>query len=105
MTSAELRQALAVLPEGAALTLTVRELREALEDAPAVPAEDTNPDRLDTEAAARRLGVKPKTVANWCAAGRFSGAMKTGAARGKWTIPVDAVEAWLNGQQRGTVSG
>lgn len=90
MTLAELRQALALLPAGSSLTLSRDELLRAIADAEPV---GELPERIDTERAASMLGVTPKTVANWCAAGKFAGAQKTGSARGKWTIPRDAVRA------------
>ena len=46
---------------------------------------------MDTDQAAPALAVSPKTVANWCHAGRFPGARKTGGRGGKWTIPVQAI--------------
>ena len=52
----------------------------------------------DANGAARLLGVSPKTVANWCAAGKFEGARKTGGAGGgKWVIPATAVRAFQHG--------
>ena len=58
-------------------------------------------ERIDTDAAAGMLGVSPKTVAHWCAAGRFPGALKTGASKGKWVIPTADVGAiTLRGAQR-----
>ena len=46
---------------------------------------------MDTDQAAAALAVSPKTVANWCHAGRFQGARKTGGRGGKWTIPATAI--------------
>ncbi len=46
---------------------------------------------LDTRQAASVLGVKPKTIANWAAEGRFQGAEKTSGKKGKWIIPAEAV--------------
>ena len=46
---------------------------------------------MDTDQAAAALAVSPKTVANWCHAGRFPGASKTGGRGGKWTIPATAI--------------
>ena len=48
---------------------------------------------LDSREAARVLGLKPKTVANHCAAGQFPGARKTSTGKGgRWRIP--AVEVY-----------
>jgi excisionase family DNA binding protein len=41
-----------------------------------------------TGSAADRLGVRPKTIAEWCRAGRLAGAVLVGRS---WRIPVDAV--------------
>ena len=49
---------------------------------------------VDTDQAAATLAVSPKTVANWCNAGRFPGARKTGGRGGKWTIPVQAIREY-----------
>jgi Helix-turn-helix domain len=54
----------------------------------------------DANGAAHLLGVSPKTVANWCAAGKFAGARKTGGAGGgKWVVPATAVRAFQHGGQ------
>jgi hypothetical protein len=51
----------------------------------------------DCDGAARLLGVKPKTVAHWCHAGKFPGARKTGqSGGGKWIIPAPDVRAYQN---------
>lgn len=51
---------------------------------------------VDTNRAALMLGVSPKTVANWCSAGRFEGARKTGEGHGgKWVIPLTAIRQYL----------
>ncbi len=81
------------LPPGAAVPLPREWLLSLL-----ASAGDGGPTlRYDTEAAARLLGVAPKTVASWCTQGRFPGARKTGGAAGKWTIPADAVLALAEG--------
>jgi len=46
---------------------------------------------VDTDRAAAQLALSPKTVANYCKAGRFPGARKTGDRGGKWTIPAKAL--------------
>jgi hypothetical protein len=49
----------------------------------------------DCDGASRLLGVKPKTVAHWCKAGKFPGARKTGGSGGgKWIIPASAIRAY-----------
>lgn len=51
---------------------------------------------VDTDRTALMLGVSPKTVAHWCAAGRFEGARKTGEGHGgKWVIPLTAIRRYL----------
>lgn len=65
MTLAELRQAVELLPEGASITLTVAELREALANGnvPNGPAPHDEPDRLLTAGqVADRLGVSRRYV-------------------------------------------
>ena len=47
---------------------------------------------LNTRQVAEILGVKPKTIANWAAAGRFAGAKKTSGVKGNWSIPVEEVK-------------
>ena len=50
---------------------------------------------VDTDRAATMLSVTSKTVAHWCAAGRFPGARKTGGQGGKWVVPVAAIREYL----------
>lgn len=47
---------------------------------------------LDTAEAADVLGVSPKTIRKWCAAGRFPSVRKT-SADGEWRIPAIEVYA------------
>lgn len=42
---------------------------------------------LDTAEVAAIAGVVRKTVAKWCAEGRFPGARKTSSSTGEWRIP------------------
>ena len=50
---------------------------------------------MSSKEAASELGVEPKTVANWCADGRFPGAKKTSPKRGRWRIPSRDVYAFF----------
>ncbi len=50
---------------------------------------------VNTEIAAGMIGVTAKTIAHWCAAGRFPGARKTGGRGGKWVVPVAAIREYL----------
>jgi hypothetical protein len=99
MTLAELHRAIENLPDGAALTLPVVELRAALREWEAHG--NAVPVSYDTDEAARALAVSPKTVAGWCHAGRFPGARRTGGRGGKWIIPAAAVVQYLNEQRAG----
>ena len=56
---------------------------------------------MSTMEAASALGVKPKTIANWCADGRFPGAKKTSPKRGRWKIPSGDVYAFF-GKKNGS---
>ena len=58
---------------------------------------------MNTAEAANELGVEPKTVANWCADGRFPGAKKTSPRRGRWRIPSRDVYAFF-GEKNGNGS-
>lgn len=55
---------------------------------------------MSTTEAASELGVESKTVANWCADGRFPGATKTSPKRGRWRIPSRDVYAFF-GEKNG----
>ena len=55
---------------------------------------------MTTTEAASELGVKPKTVANWCADGRFPGAKRTSPKRGRWRIPSRDVYAFFGEKDR-----
>jgi hypothetical protein len=61
---------------------------------------EATPMSVDTGEAARMIGVASKTVANWCAAGTFPGARKTGGRGGKWIVPVVDVQAYLAANDR-----
>lgn len=56
---------------------------------------------MSTTEAASELGVEPKTIANWCADGRFPGAKKTSPRRGRWRIPSRDVYAFF-GEKNGS---
>lgn len=84
------RELVDTLPEGASVTLprsTLRTwLREDLEAAP--DGADAGCRWYTTADVAELRGVKPSTVATWCADGRFPGAEKTGTdGGGEWRIP------------------
>ncbi len=55
---------------------------------------------MSTMEAASELGVEAKTIANWCADGRFPGAQKTSPKRGRWRIPSRDVYAFF-GEKNG----
>jgi hypothetical protein len=47
---------------------------------------------INTRHAAALLGVKSKTVANWCSRGKIEGAQKTSDdGKGRWVIPADSI--------------
>lgn len=50
---------------------------------------------LTTSEAARRLSVKPETIARWCRDGRFPDAFKTDPSgeSGEWRIPAEDVRS------------
>ncbi len=58
---------------------------------------------MSTTEAASELGVEPKTVATWCAEGRFPRAKKTSPKRGRWRIPSRDVYAFF-GEKNGNGS-
>lgn len=74
----------ATAPVANVLRVVIREL--SVIDASTYPGRIVN-----TLEAAELLGVKPKTVANWAASGRFPGASKTSGSNGNWTIPLEEV--------------
>ena len=95
MTVAEFRQLLerrvadadamnSEAPVGDVLRVVLSELTEL--DVSSLPGH-----MLDTRQVASVLGLKPKTIANWAAEGRFQGAEKTSGRKGKWVIPAEAV--------------
>jgi len=51
---------------------------------------------LTGKAAAKRLGVAPCTVADWCKDGRLPGARKTSGKTGEWRIPESSVQALMS---------
>ncbi len=76
---------------------------EVLQDLRALEAVQPLGRGYSTEAAARILGVSAKTVAQWCQAGRFPAASKTGNARGgKWVIPATTLHNYQLQQHGGT---
>ena len=85
MTAAELRQALAVLPDSAVLTLPVRELREALHTNGAAPPATRDPDTPDRLLSARetatRLGVSVRYIYAHRTAFPFTRELPGGAVR------------------------
>ena len=66
-------------------------LRAVLRDLEQVDLSGLQPRYVASHEAARMLGMKPKTIANWCNAGRFSGAIKSSGRAGKWLIPAAEV--------------
>ena len=98
-----LRAALTAMPSG---TLVPRDwvLERLSEDIPGVPAAVTPapPARVDLTIRdlAILFGKQPSTVRGWVERGDFPGAYKL---HGKeWRVPVSAVEAFQNRQQRRT---
>lgn len=46
---------------------------------------------MKVEEVASVLGMKPKTIRQWCRDGKFKGAFKTSEQAGDWRIPASAV--------------
>jgi hypothetical protein len=60
---------------------------------------------VDTAAAAKLLGVEPKTLANWRSAGRGPAYITYDRRRGPVRYEVKHLLAWREEHTRGTVSG
>ena len=103
MTLAELRQKYdrlardlppgTLVPAEAMYAQLLRELAEC--DGHAVPMS------YNSVQAARLLGIKSKTVAHWCHAGRFPGARRSSQRGGTWIIPAQAVRDYLSANSTG----
>lgn len=93
----KLRDLVDNVPEGVT-TVTIRLdwLRAQLDREPYPATEAANKDTtyLSTREAARRLSVRPETVAAWCRKGRFPSAFKTDSTgqKGEWRIPLSEME-------------
>lgn len=101
-TTSELLAALACLPDGASLTITVSagDLRAAL------TAREGGPSVLTCEAASLHLGKTPEFWRRLAADGKIAGAWQD-AERGPWSLPRAACDAHLRalaarGRRRGT---
>lgn len=88
---AELERQRAEAATRAYLAPVARVLDEVLAAVRRVDEMPTAARLVSTREAGQFLGLAPKTVARWCAAGRFPGAVKTNGRRGDWRIPLAVV--------------
>jgi hypothetical protein len=98
MTSKDLAAALAALPDGANVTITVAkaDLMRAL-------TPRAGDEAIDTTAAAARFGYTPDRWRRWCADGLIEGAWQD-ADGGPWHLPAAACERFLAQRKRAGAS-
>ena len=56
-----------------------------------MPLDEDNTRYIKPSDLAQMLAVSERTITRWCKAGRLPGAIKTSTERGRWRIPVWAV--------------
>jgi excisionase family DNA binding protein len=107
MTPAQVLAALCALrpglPEGAAVTVPIAWLSEALDGSGDTGAPSAGPvPRADwtVRELADRFGRRPGTVRAWVEAGRFPGAYRMHGSK-EWRIPASALAAFEEAQRQG----
>lgn len=99
MTALErLRQAVELLPAGAAITLSREALLDVLGDGTSSVAAPA-PELLTVGQLAELLHRSPSTVRAWCAAGQLDGAVRIHGRA--WLVPRDAVAGFLERERCG----
>ena len=68
-----------------------RELRDALADVGAIDEPGPEPPAYTAESLAAAIGLSPKSIRNAIARGELQAVKRAG----RWIIPADAVNAWL----------